>query len=143
MKIRGLRTQSCPGIDELIIGRIDSGNLEAHRAISSSVKAPLPQLMGRWSRLVGETFLDWRDVPNGLRWLDVFSVCEKLVSLAHVVFVSLRFPRSDVRASYARISCVKDVRFGSKADMCSAKRHFRFTPESGHETAPIACPPNV
>ena len=27
--------------------------------------------MGRWSRLVGETFLDWLDVPNGLRWLDV------------------------------------------------------------------------
>ena len=25
-----------------------------------------------------------------------------------------------------------DVRFGSKADMCSAKRHVRFTPESGH-----------
>jgi hypothetical protein len=25
-----------------------------------------------------------------------------------------------------------DVRFGSKADMCSAKRHVRFTPDSGH-----------
>ena len=25
-----------------------------------------------------------------------------------------------------------DVRFGSKADMCSAKRHVRFTPKSGH-----------
>jgi hypothetical protein len=25
-----------------------------------------------------------------------------------------------------------DVRFGSKADMCSAKRHVCFTPESGH-----------
>ena len=25
-----------------------------------------------------------------------------------------------------------NVRFGSKADMCSAKRHVRFTPESGH-----------
>ena len=24
------------------------------------------------------------------------------------------------------------VRFGSKADMCSAKRHVRFTPKSGH-----------
>jgi ubiquinone/menaquinone biosynthesis C-methylase UbiE len=29
------------------------------------------RLMGRWSRLVGETFLDWLDVPKGLRWLDV------------------------------------------------------------------------
>jgi SAM-dependent methyltransferase len=29
------------------------------------------RLMGRWSRLVGETFLDWLDLPKGLRWLDV------------------------------------------------------------------------
>jgi hypothetical protein len=28
-----------------------------------------------------------------------------------------------------------DVRFGSKADMCGAKRHVRFTPNSGHWTA--------
>ena len=27
--------------------------------------------MGRWSRLVGEVFLEWLDVPPGLRWLDV------------------------------------------------------------------------
>ena len=26
------------------------------------------------------------------------------------------------------------VRFGSEADMCSAKRHVRFTPESDHES---------
>ena len=29
------------------------------------------RMMGRWSRLVGEPFLDWLDVPRGLRWLDV------------------------------------------------------------------------
>jgi ubiquinone/menaquinone biosynthesis C-methylase UbiE len=29
------------------------------------------RLMGRWSRLVGERFLDWLDVPKGLHWLDV------------------------------------------------------------------------
>lgn len=29
------------------------------------------RLMGRWSRPVGEQFLDWLDVPNGLRSLDV------------------------------------------------------------------------
>ncbi len=33
--------------------------------------AAYERLMGRWSRLVGETFLDWLDVPPGLRWLDV------------------------------------------------------------------------
>ena len=27
--------------------------------------------MGRWSRVVGEKFLDWLAVPQGLRWLDV------------------------------------------------------------------------
>jgi hypothetical protein len=31
----------------------------------------------------------------------------------------------------------RDVRFGSKADMCSAIGHVRFTPESGH-VRPIA-----
>src|SRR5690349_21615344 len=29
------------------------------------------RLMGRWSRLVGQSFLDWLAVPKGLRWLDV------------------------------------------------------------------------
>ena len=29
------------------------------------------RLMGRWSRLVGDVFLDWLAVPRGLRWLDV------------------------------------------------------------------------
>ena len=33
-----------------------------------------------------------------------------------------------------------DVRFGSKADMCAAKSHVRFTPESGHKLAPVECP---
>jgi len=27
--------------------------------------------MGRWSRLIGQSFLDWLDLPNGLRCLDV------------------------------------------------------------------------
>lgn len=29
------------------------------------------RLMGRWSRAVGEVFLDWLALPNGLNWLDV------------------------------------------------------------------------
>ena len=33
-----------------------------------------------------------------------------------------------------------DVRFGSKADMCSAKSHVRFTPKSGHVQCNSACP---
>ena len=34
---------------------------------------------------------------------------------------------------------VPDVRFGSLADICSAKRHVRFTPESGHSVARSEC----
>jgi hypothetical protein len=33
-----------------------------------------------------------------------------------------------------------NVRFGSKADMCSAKGHVRFTPESGHSQSEFQCP---
>jgi SAM-dependent methyltransferase len=29
------------------------------------------RLMGRWSRLAGEIFLDWLDIPANVRWLDV------------------------------------------------------------------------
>ena len=35
---------------------------------------------------------------------------------------------------------VADVRFGSKADICSAKGHVRFTPKSGHVQRNSACP---
>jgi len=33
-----------------------------------------------------------------------------------------------------------NVRFGPKADMCSARRHVRFTPESGHVQSKEECP---
>ena len=33
-----------------------------------------------------------------------------------------------------------DVRFGSKADICNAKRHVRFTPNSGHVQCARPCP---
>src|SRR5262249_12425827 len=33
-----------------------------------------------------------------------------------------------------------DVRFGSKADICAAKGHVRFTPESGHVRCKQGCP---
>jgi len=32
--------------------------------------AAYERLMGRWSRLVGQAFLDWLDVPKRMRWLD-------------------------------------------------------------------------
>ena len=33
--------------------------------------AAYERLMGRWSQLAGATFLDWLELPKGLRWLDV------------------------------------------------------------------------
>src|SRR5262249_740970 len=33
-----------------------------------------------------------------------------------------------------------DVRFGSKADMCSARAHVRFTPESDIKCDVVECP---
>jgi SAM-dependent methyltransferase len=33
--------------------------------------AAYERYMGKWSRLAGETFLDWLDPESGLRWLDV------------------------------------------------------------------------
>ena len=33
--------------------------------------ASYEQMMGRWSLLVGEQFIDWVGAPNGARWLDV------------------------------------------------------------------------
>ena len=33
-----------------------------------------------------------------------------------------------------------DVRFGSKADMCSAAAYVRFAPESGHVRCKEGCP---
>jgi len=33
--------------------------------------AAYEQMMGVWSRLVGEVFLDWLKPAQGLRWIDV------------------------------------------------------------------------
>ena len=42
---------------------------EAHKLFSDG--EAYERLMGRWSRLIGESFLDWLALPNGLRCLDV------------------------------------------------------------------------
>ena len=40
----------------------------------------------------------------------------------------------------ARAASAVDVRFGSKADMCDAKWHVRFAPNSGHVRCKEGCP---
>jgi hypothetical protein len=39
-----------------------------------------------------------------------------------------------IPASPASLKAVANVRFGSKADMCGAKAHVRFTPNSDRES---------
>jgi ubiquinone/menaquinone biosynthesis C-methylase UbiE len=63
------------------------------------------RLMGRWSRLVGKVFLDWLDVPNGLRWLDVGcgngAFTEELVARCVPATVTAIDP-SEEQLAYAR-----------------------------------------
>lgn len=74
------------------------------------------RLMGRWSRLVGETFLNWLDTPKDLRWLDVGcgngAFTEELVARCAPATVMAIDP-SDDQLAYAR------TRSGAKtADFC-------------------------
>ena len=63
------------------------------------------RLMGRWSRLVGKAFLDWLDVPKGLRWLDVGcgngAFTEELIARCAPAAVVAIDP-SDDQLAYAR-----------------------------------------
>jgi ubiquinone/menaquinone biosynthesis C-methylase UbiE len=61
--------------------------------------------MGRWSRIVGEVFLDWLDAPKGLRWIDVGcgngAFTEVLIARCAPSAVSAVDP-SEGQLSYAR-----------------------------------------
>jgi ubiquinone/menaquinone biosynthesis C-methylase UbiE len=63
------------------------------------------RLMGRWSRVAGEVFLDWLDVPMGLRWLDVGcgngAFTEALITRCAPAAVTAIDP-SDGQLEYAR-----------------------------------------
>jgi ubiquinone/menaquinone biosynthesis C-methylase UbiE len=63
------------------------------------------RLMGRWSRLVGVAFLDWLDIPKGLRWLDVGcgngAFTEELVARSAPAAVVAIDPSED-QLAYAR-----------------------------------------
>jgi SAM-dependent methyltransferase len=63
------------------------------------------RLMGRWSRIVGEAFLDWLNVPASLRWLDVGcgngAFTEELITRCAPASVTAIDP-SDDQLAYAR-----------------------------------------
>ena len=49
-------------------------------------------------------------------------------------------PEARDKAPYRlKLAHWSNVRFGSKADICAAKSHVRFTPDSGHSLARLAC----
>jgi ubiquinone/menaquinone biosynthesis C-methylase UbiE len=63
------------------------------------------RLMGRWSRIVAEAFLDWLDAPKNLRWLDVGcgngAFTEELITRCAPAAVTAIDP-SDDQLAYAR-----------------------------------------
>src|SRR5437660_3402467 len=63
------------------------------------------RLMGRWSRLVAEVFLDWLSAPKNLRWLDVGcgngAFSEELIARCAPAAVTAIDP-SDDQLAYAR-----------------------------------------
>jgi SAM-dependent methyltransferase len=63
------------------------------------------RLMGRWSRLAGDKFIDWLDAPKGLRWIDVGcgngAFTEVLIARCSPAAVTGIDP-SDGQLSYAR-----------------------------------------
>src|SRR5262245_66328262 len=67
------------------------------------------RLMGRWSRIVGEAFLDWLNAPKNLRWLDVGcgngAFTEKLIARCAPAAVT-GIVASDEQLDYARVRLV-------------------------------------
>jgi ubiquinone/menaquinone biosynthesis C-methylase UbiE len=67
--------------------------------------AAYERLMGRWSRLVGQAFLDWLDVPKELRWLDAGcgngAFTEELIARCAPATVTAIDP-SEEQLAYAR-----------------------------------------
>jgi len=53
------------------MARLSQGAEVAEQTIRFEDGAGYEQMMGIWSRLVGEVFLQWLAPPPGLRWIDV------------------------------------------------------------------------
>jgi ubiquinone/menaquinone biosynthesis C-methylase UbiE len=81
------------------------------------------RLMGRWSRLVGERFLDWLDAPKGLRWLDVGcgngAFTEELIARCAPAAVTAIDPSED-QLAFGRTRTgaeIADFRFGDAQEL--------------------------
>jgi ubiquinone/menaquinone biosynthesis C-methylase UbiE len=111
------------------------------------------RLMGRWSRIVAEAFLDWLDAPRSLKWLDVGcgngAFTEELVTRCAPVAITAIDP-SDDQLAYARKRPAvsrADFRVGDAQNLPFADNTFdiaamalviSFLPDPGRAAAEMA-----
>jgi SAM-dependent methyltransferase len=111
------------------------------------------RLMGRWSRVVGEAFLDWLNAPKNLRWLDVGcgngAFTEELIARCAPTAVTAIDP-SDDQLDYARARPgvrMTDFRVGDAQNLAFADSIFdvavmavviSFLPDPGRAAAEMA-----
>jgi SAM-dependent methyltransferase len=111
------------------------------------------RLMGRWSRLVAEAFLDWLSTPNNLKWLDIGcgngAFTEELIARCAPAAVTAIDP-SDDQLAYARSrpgARMTDFRVGDAQklpfdddtfDVAAMALVIAFLPEPGQAVAEMA-----
>jgi SAM-dependent methyltransferase len=111
------------------------------------------RLMGRWSRLVAERFLDWLNPPANVSWLDVGcgngAFTEELIARCAPSAVTAIDP-SDDQIAYARTrqaAGMADFRVGDAQNLLFADRSFdvaamalviSFLPDPGRAIAEMA-----
>lgn len=86
------------------------------------------RVIGRWSRVVGRVFLDWLDVPQGLRWVDVGcgngAFTEELIAFSAPASVTALDPSNDQLAhARGRLgTAIADFRIGDAQALPIADR---------------------
>lgn len=92
--------------------------------------AAYERMMGRWSRMVGEKFVDWLGLPSGLRYLDVGcgngAFTEVLIARAAPAAVTAIDP-SEEQLAYARqrpVAALADFRIGDAQSLPFADDFF-------------------
>ena len=88
-----------------MVGIATEGNSMSASPITFNDGKAYERMMGRWSRLAGDQFIDWLEAPKGLRWIDVGcgngAFTEVLIGRASPAAVTGIDP-SDGQISYAR-----------------------------------------
>jgi SAM-dependent methyltransferase len=111
------------------------------------------RLMGRWSRIVAEAFLDWLNAPKNLRWLDVGcgngAFTEKLIARCAPAAVTAIDPSDDqlayartrpgVRMTDFRVGDAQNLAFGDNTfDVAAMALVISFIPDPNKAAAEMA-----